>query len=150
MHAVLLNGHGGFDKLEYRTDLPRPRPGANDVVIRVGAAGVNNTDINTRIGWYSKKINSGTDSGGDTGYDADLDDDGGWAGEGLDFPRIQGADAAGVIVEVGASVNQARLGERVLVRAMQTAYASPDPTACVTMGSELDGGFAQYCSRGCP
>ena len=31
---------------------PRPKPG--EVLINVAAAGVNNTDINTRIGWYSK------------------------------------------------------------------------------------------------
>ena len=54
MAAVLLTGHGGLDKLEYRTDVAVPRPGPGEVLIRVRAAGVNNTDINTRIGWYSK------------------------------------------------------------------------------------------------
>ena len=54
MHAVVLTGHGGFDKMEYRNDVPVPLPKNNEVLIRVAAAGVNNTDINTRIGWYSK------------------------------------------------------------------------------------------------
>jgi len=144
MHAVHLNGHGGFDKLDYRTDVPVPTPGPNEVLVRVGAAGVNNTDINTRIGWYSKSVTTGTDAGGEGGYQADVDDDGGWAGEGLSFPRIQGADAAGTIVAVGADIDAARIGERVMVRTMQTATAE-GPTACVTMGSELDGGFAQFC-----
>ena len=54
MHGVQLVGHGGFDKLMYREDLPVPLPDVGDVLIQVAAAGVNNTDINTRIGWYSK------------------------------------------------------------------------------------------------
>ena len=51
MHAVLLNGHGGIDQLEYRTDVAVPQPGPDEVLIQVAAAGINNTDINTRIGW---------------------------------------------------------------------------------------------------
>ena len=47
MHAVLLTGHGGLEKLEYRTDVAVPEPGVGEVLIRVAAAGVNNTDINT-------------------------------------------------------------------------------------------------------
>ncbi|WP_404983896.1 hypothetical protein [Cobetia marina] len=37
-----------------RDDIPRAVPGPRDVLVRVGAAGVNNTDINTRLAWYSK------------------------------------------------------------------------------------------------
>lgn len=55
MSGVLLTGHGGFEKLEYRTDLNVPELEADEVLIKVGGAAVNNTDINTRIGWYSKK-----------------------------------------------------------------------------------------------
>jgi NADPH:quinone reductase-like Zn-dependent oxidoreductase len=55
MVGVLLTGHGDFDQLEIRRDLPVPQPGPRDVLIRVSAAAVNNTDINTRIGWYSKQ-----------------------------------------------------------------------------------------------
>jgi len=144
MTAVQLAGHGGFEKLEYRTDVAVPMPSAGEVLIRVGAAGINNTDVNTRIGWYSKNVTSGTEIGGEGGFEADVDDDGGWAGEGLSFPRIQGADAAGVIVDIGADVDPSRVGQRVLVRTMQAALTGDDPTACVTMGSELDGGFAQF------
>ena len=67
MHAVLLTGHGGLDKLEYRTDVPVPSPKNNEVLIRVAAAGVNNTDINTRIGWYSKSVTSDTNKGSEKG-----------------------------------------------------------------------------------
>ncbi len=52
MSGVLLLGHGGPEMLEYRSDLPVPKPGPNDVLVRVSAAGVNNTDINTRTAWY--------------------------------------------------------------------------------------------------
>ena len=54
MYGILLNGYGGPEMLEWRDDLPVPLPGKNDVIVRVGAAGVNNTDINTRTAWYSK------------------------------------------------------------------------------------------------
>ena len=51
MKAVLTMGNGGYDKLVYReVALPVIQPG--DVLIKVLAAGVNNTEINTRLGWY--------------------------------------------------------------------------------------------------
>ena len=54
MRAMCLIAHGGPESLVYRTDMPVPVPGRSEVLIKVGAAGVNNTDINTRVGWYSK------------------------------------------------------------------------------------------------
>ena len=62
MSAVLLKGHGGFEQLEYRDDVQVPAPGAGDVLVRIGAAGVNNTDINTRIGWYAQSAAQGSDA----------------------------------------------------------------------------------------
>lgn len=32
-----------------------------DVLIKVGSAGVNNTDLNTRLGWYSKSSSDSDD-----------------------------------------------------------------------------------------
>jgi NADPH:quinone reductase-like Zn-dependent oxidoreductase len=148
MHAVLLTGHGGFDKLEYRDDVPVPVPAAGQVLIRVAAAGINNTDINTRIGWYSKTVSGATDGGGSHGYDSDVGDDGSWSGTPLVFPRIQGADACGRIVAVGAGVDAGRVGERVLVRALQPRPTEDNPLACWTFGSECDGAFAQYTVTG--
>ena len=63
MSAVLLVGHGGLEVLNYRDDVPVPVPGSDEVLIKVAAAGVNNTDINTRIGWYSKKVSDATNDG---------------------------------------------------------------------------------------
>ena len=67
MRAVVLTGHGAFDRLELRHDVPVPLPRAGEVLIKIGAAGVNNTDINTRIGWYSKAVAEATDVGGRAG-----------------------------------------------------------------------------------
>ena len=54
MRGVLLTGNGGLDMLAVRDDIPVPQPGHGEVLIEVGACGINNTDINTRTGWYSK------------------------------------------------------------------------------------------------
>lgn len=148
MHAVLLTGHGGFDKLEYRDDVAVPVPAEGEVLVRVAAAGINNTDINTRIGWYSKTVSEATDSGGSGGYDSDVGEDGSWSGTPLVFPRIQGADACGRIVAVGDGVDPGRIGERVLIRALQPRPVENNPVACWTFGSECDGAFAQYTVTG--
>ncbi|HIW47325.1 MAG TPA: alcohol dehydrogenase family protein [Candidatus Yaniella excrementigallinarum] len=144
MSAALLIGHGGLDKLEYRTDVPVPEPADDEVLIEVGAAGVNNTDINTRLGWYSKAVDEATNVGGAEGFQDVSDDDAGWSGTALEFPRIQGADVAGRIVAVGANIAEARLGERVMVRNMLRHYVNRRPYESWTLGSECDGGFAQY------
>jgi NADPH:quinone reductase-like Zn-dependent oxidoreductase len=135
----LLTGHGGYDKLDFRDDVPVPKPGPKDVLIRVAAAGVNNTDINTRIGWYSKAVAEATDVGAASGIPGAQDD--GWSGAAFQFPRIQGADACGRIVAVGDDVDPARMGERVLVEPVFRGASTFD--ICY-FGSEVDGGFADY------
>lgn len=138
MRGVVLTGFGGFDKLEYRNDLAVPNPGPGEVVIKVGAAGVNNTDINTRIGWYSPTVEGSTAAGGAGGF-AEAQGEG-WSGAQFTFPRIQGIDAAGRIVAVGEGVSAARIGERVLVEpALRNSDGSVD-----FFGSECDGAFAEY------
>ncbi|GAA0521524.1 alcohol dehydrogenase [Saccharopolyspora subtropica] len=144
MAAVLLTGHGGLDKLEYRTDVPVPRPKPGEVLIQVAAAGINNTDVNTRIGWYSKGVTAETGEGGQTGFATVDDSDATWSGAALEFPRIQGADVCGRIVEVGDGVSPDRIGERVLVRNMLRTPVGHRPFQCWTFGSECDGGFAQF------
>ncbi|MCJ8170006.1 alcohol dehydrogenase family protein [Atopomonas sediminilitoris] len=143
MNGVQLVGHGGLENLRYRQDLPVPQPGPGEVLIRVAAAGVNNTDINTRIGWYSKSVTGATSEIDSRQSDA-AQADAGWAGTPLQLPRIQGCDCCGQIVALGAGVSAARLGERVLLRSMQEA-PSGEPFDLVTLGSEFDGSFAQYC-----
>ncbi|WP_368187937.1 alcohol dehydrogenase family protein [Aestuariibius sp. HNIBRBA575] len=130
MSGVVLNGHGGPEMLELRSNLPVPTPGPNDVIIRVAAAGVNNTDINTRTAWYSK---------GDA-EDADAS----WSGNPLEFPRVQGADVCGEIVAVGTKVDTSRVGERVLIEPCIRFANNVAQTPPWYFGSECDGGFAQF------
>lgn len=130
MQGVQLEGHGGPEMLLVRQDIPVPQPGASDVLIKVAAAAVNNTDINTRTAWYSKQ--------GDDSADAT------WSGKSLAFPRIQGADVCGVIVAVGADVDSARVGERVLIEPCLTRAGGQQLAAPWYFGSECDGGFAEY------
>lgn len=144
MHAVLLTGHGGYEALDYRTDVPVPQPGPGEVLIRVAAAGINNTDINTRTAWYSKAVTEGSNVGGAAGFQSAEEKDGSWSGTPLSFPRIQGADACGRIVEVGEGVDPARIGQRVLVRNMLRGPVGYRPFECWTYGSDCDGGFAQF------
>lgn len=146
MKAIVLTGHGGLDKLAWREDVAVPQPGAGEVLIRVGASAVNNTDVNTRTGWYSKAVRGDTGAAASQGYDGASDADGGWSGA-LSFPRVQGADCCGEIVAVGEDVDGARLGERVMVRPMYQP-AGGDADALETFGSERDGAFAQYATVG--
>lgn len=140
MHAVLLLGHGGPDMLVYRQDVPVPRAGPGEVLIAVRAAGVNNTDINTRVGWYSPSFTGATtDASAATGTSPE---DGSWSGARIAFPRIQGADVCGAIVAVGEGVPQARIGERVIVQSCLRSLRRDGRDSW--LGSELDGGFAQF------
>jgi NADPH:quinone reductase-like Zn-dependent oxidoreductase len=144
MSAVLTTGHGGFEALDFRSDVEVPSPNSDQVLIRVLAAGVNNTDINTRIAWYSKSVTDETSIGGSKGFDNPENDDGSWSGVPLSFPIIQGADCCGEIVAVGDDINVERIGERVLVRTMQQHAVEYKPFECWTVGSECNGSFAQY------
>lgn len=130
MNALILKGNGDYDQLEYVNNFKTPVPKENEVLIEVKAAGVNNTDINTRIGWYSKKDSSS--------------DDASWTGESLKFPRIQGADVCGYIVSVGKNIDKSRIGQRVLIEpSLQKANGKQLENPCY-LGSECNGGFAQY------
>ena len=129
MKAVQLIGHGGLEKLEYREDVAMPTLQADQVLIKVAAAGVNNTDINTRQAWYSK--GSGAE-------------DASWSGEALNFPLIQGADVCGYIEAVGDNISAQRIGERVLIEPCMTQYQGQAVANFCYLGSEYNGGFAQY------
>lgn len=139
MRAVLLTGHGGYDCLDVRDDVPVPQPAAGEVLIRVSAAAVNNTDINTRIGWYSKDVAEATEIAVVTA--PTVTESAGWAGAAFQFPRIQGADACGRIVAVGAGVDPSRIGERVLV---EPAFRGSEAFDIRYFGSEVDGAFAEF------
>ncbi len=138
MSGVVLTRHGGPEALAWRDDLAVPRPGRGEVLVRVLAAGVNNTDINTRVGWYAPEVTGATEEG-ETGVVA-----GGWAGA-LAFPRIQGGDLCGEVVALGAGVTRFAIGARVTCPINQPRPTPENPVGFVALGSEYDGAFAQYC-----
>ena len=140
MKGVLLNGHGGFDKLEYKENIPIPEIKDDEVLIKVHAAGINNTDINTRIAWYSKNnILGNSIEIGEKGINNHVYNDGSWGGEGIKFPRIQGIDACGEIVDVGKLIDKSRIGDRVIVNPCMKINSN-----YIFFGSEIDGAFAEY------
>jgi NADPH:quinone reductase-like Zn-dependent oxidoreductase len=120
MLAVVTTGSGGLDRLDYR-EVRRPRPGDGEVLVRVLAAGINATDVNTRVGWY---------------------EDGGWNAP-SPYPLIQGTDCCGLVVETGPGGGETLEGRRVLVRPCMRPHGFGSPET-VWMGSDFDGAFAQY------
>ena len=130
MRAYVLTGHGGMDKLEWREDYPVPVLGSDEALVRVLACGLNNTDVNTRIGWYSAEMSASAKKGG-------------WGGSAIRFPRIQGADVCGEVVSGGGDLQ----GARVLADGWSRDWSDPrNRTKCGYLGSERDGGFAEYCA----
>jgi NADPH:quinone reductase-like Zn-dependent oxidoreductase len=142
MKAVVTVGSGGLDMLEYR-DVPVPRPGPGELLLQVLAAGVNATEINTRLGWYASSITPGAEVAAEAeGKEALGKDDGGWSAP-TPFPLIQGTDCCGRVVEVGPGGDGSLSGRRVLVRPCMRplGFASMET---VWMASDFDGAFAQF------
>jgi len=140
MQAVVTTGVGGYDRLEYR-EVPRPIPALGEILLQVLAAGVNNTEINTRIGWYSAAVSTGT---GAAAIAAEQDSASpaasGWSGA-TPFPLIQGTDCCGRVVADASGTHA--IGARVLVRpcSRPNGWSSLES---VWMGSDFDGAFAQF------
>lgn len=142
MKAVVTTGNGGYDKLEYR-DVPMPTLLTGEVLIRVLAAGVNNTEINTRLGWYSDSVTTATNATAEVAEKSVVEvSDGGW-NESTPFPLIQGTDCCGQIVAVAENVSPDWIDSRVLVRPCmrRDGYESLDN---IWMASDFDGAFAQF------
>jgi len=144
MKAIVTTGNGGYEKLEYR-DVPIPKLSSNEVLLQVLAAGVNNTEINTRLGWYSSKVTTSTEAlttGEEEKDGAKKEGDGGW-NEATPFPFIQGTDCCGRVVAVAPGGDERLLGSRVLVRSCMrsSGWGSLEN---IWMASDFDGAFAQY------
>lgn len=136
MRAAVLTGHGGPERLVVRDDVPVPVPEPGEALIRVSACGVNNTDINTRVGWYARSDGAGGDST--------------WGTPSSMFPRIQGADPCGTVVAIRTDTGNdtsKMVGQRVVVDPILRDPSDPtDRDAAGYLGSERDGGFAEYCT----
>ena len=87
MKALAFHEHGGIDKLKYQ-DVPDPKLGPGDVLVRVRAAALNHLDLFVREGLPGLK---------------------------LPLPFWSGCDIAGEVVEIGAAVPDVKVGDRVAV-----------------------------------
>ncbi len=130
MKAMLLTGHGGPEKLVYDESFAVPEIAPEEVLIKVGACGINNTDIWVREGAY--------------GSSDDPDEVASFGDSPLQFPLVQGADIAGVIAATGAEVDVSRIGERVMVDFGIYAAEDDDVPSHDYYGSGRPGGFAEY------
>ncbi len=97
MKAVVIREHGGLDKLLLE-DVPTPRPGPGDALVRVRAVALNNLDIWARSG----------PPGGRPVYP--------WRERRL--PITTGVDVAGVVEEVGPDAGQVAVGDRVVINSI--------------------------------
>lgn len=128
MKAVVVTGYGDIDKLEY-VDVKTPMPKENEVLVKVKACAINNTEIWMREGTYGNDSKSG------------------WRKEGVTFPRIPGSDISGVVEQVGQSVDKSMIGKNVVLFPFTSSgipgyeHISEDMSF---IGSEYDGGYAQY------
>ncbi|WP_437389195.1 zinc-binding dehydrogenase [Priestia filamentosa] len=132
MKAVVVTGYGGTENLESR-EVPVPLPNENEVLVKIYACAVNNSDILMREGGY--------------GTDTQSSQKAGWKREAISFPRIPGTDIAGEIVAVGANVSPECLGEKVVL--FPFTSSGPDGLEHMAkditlMSSECDGGYAEY------
>ncbi|HYM69648.1 MAG TPA: zinc-binding dehydrogenase [bacterium] len=87
MRAIVIREHGGRDQLRLE-EVPTPRPGAGEVLVRVHACGLNHLDIFVRRGMPGKHT---------------------------PLPFISGGDIAGTVAECGVGVTGVAAGARVLV-----------------------------------
>ena len=144
MKAMVTMDHGDIDQMVLHHDWPRPEPASGEVLIRVKACGLNNTDVNTRSGWYSKTVSEATTGGA---FEEVGTEDPTWGGAPITFPRIQGADVCGEIVAVGEGVSAERIGQRVITdNWLRDPDAPEDMNKTGYYGSERDGGFAEYAT----
>src|SRR5438105_9279203 len=93
MRAIRIHAAGGPEALTYE-DVPDPKAGPGQAVVRVEAVGMNFAEVNGRR-------NANTASG----------------------PVGIGGEAAGVVAEVGPHVQEFKPGDRVAFNGVQGAYA---------------------------
>ena len=93
MKAIQVQKTGGPEALTL-VDLPIPKPKANEAVVKIAAIGINFIDVYFREGRYPAPV-----------------------------PFVDGQEAAGAVVEVGADVTTVKPGDRVAYTGVIGAYA---------------------------
>jgi NADPH:quinone reductase-like Zn-dependent oxidoreductase len=116
MNAVLLNAYGGVDQLSY-TEVPTPKPSAEEVLVKVSGTSLNPVDWKIRAG-HLKAVMP------------------------LQFPAILGRDVAGTVVAVGSGVTRFKVGDKVLGLVNQSyaefLTAKADDLAMIPEGLDMD------------
>ncbi|HEY8561916.1 MAG TPA: quinone oxidoreductase [Pyrinomonadaceae bacterium] len=116
MKAIRVNELGGAEKLTLE-DIEKPTPKADEVLIKVAAAGINYADTMMRAGNYLTKP---------------------------DLPFTLGYEAAGTIVESGENVRDFQVGQRVLATVSSGGYAEyATARAALTMPIPDELGFGE-------
>ncbi|MDA0369853.1 MAG: zinc-binding dehydrogenase [Proteobacteria bacterium] len=87
MKAIVIDGHGGADKLSYQ-EIPAPEVGPGDVLIKIDTVGINRFDTLVRNGNVPNAS--------------------------VTFPHVLGVEGAGTVAEVGAGVIGFSVGDRVV------------------------------------
>ena len=141
MDAIVTTGNGGFDKLSHRK-VKTPVINKNEVLVKVLAAGMNNTEINTRIGWYSSSVKLGTEILHKNIEEGRSFKNAGWNGK-TNFPLIQGTDCCGLVVKCEENKVNSLLGKRVIIRSCMRVEGFHSRQK-VWMASNFDGAFAEY------
>jgi NADPH:quinone reductase-like Zn-dependent oxidoreductase len=95
---MALTEIGGLEHLRLM-ELPEPRPGPDDVLLRVATVAANRQDLNTILGRFPNPD--------------------------LRFPHVLGLDPAGVVIEVGDRVTDLAPGQRVVVKPPIGCLACP-------------------------
>ncbi|WP_214319358.1 NAD(P)H-quinone oxidoreductase [Nonomuraea sediminis] len=95
MRAIVIAEYGGPEVLEWR-EVPDPRPDRGEVLIDVTASAVNRADVMQRIGFYPPPPGASP------------------------YP---GLECSGVVAEVGADVEQWKVGDRVCALLAGGGYA---------------------------
>ena len=88
MKAIVLPAYGDADRLELR-EMPEPKPGPDEVAVRVTAASINPIDWKLRTGAMQKFMP-------------------------LELPAVLGRDVAGTVAALGPGVTAFTVGARVL------------------------------------
>lgn len=125
MKAVALYEHGGPEKLIYRAEFPDPVIGPDEVLVKVGATGVNRVDLVVRVGY---------------------------PGLSVPLPHILGGDIAGTVAEAGSGVKGFAKGDRVVAWPLIACGTCPlcregKENLCLNwkyFGLHRHGGYAEY------
>jgi NADPH:quinone reductase-like Zn-dependent oxidoreductase len=128
MKVIQVNGHGGLEQLTL-VERAHPTIKEDEVLVKVKACAINNTEIWMREGAYGDGHASG------------------WKASGVSFPRVPGSDIAGTIVSVGQCVKKDQIGKNVVLFPFISSGATSEENLSedvAFLGSEIDGGYAEY------